>query len=595
MSASNLVTALDNHTAKQTGENGHVEYAWSNNMKERVVQFHFQVTRTDDSGLAQLKTVLAEILLELKRQVECGVEESNALLSLLYRMIGYTRDIIDGKGECAIAYMMIYEWYRLYPALALFALECFVNEDIFQDHPYGSWKDLKYFCKYCRDQDDDTNSPLIKHCIFLMNRQLRMDREKTMNASLTQNQISLVAKWIPREKSSFGWLYEALATDYFKHYMVTCNSNESRSRAVLKCKTQYREVLSVLNKRLDTLQIKQCGKIWREIDFERGVTSVSMAKQRKAFLNVNVKQPAKARYPENEDRVECAENFKEFIAKAVRKEVTVKGKRVSMEDFTAAAIDISNSNETLETTQIERAALNAQWENNSSQTGPLGKMIAMVDVSGSMEGEPIKVAVALGIRIAEKSAIGKRVMTFSAKPQWVNLEGRDFVSQVDTIMKADWGMNTNFYAALDMILDAIRENKLSQEEASDMVLVILSDMQIDKADSVPFNPTSGKRDVLYKRMEKKYAETGIAICGVPYKPPHILFWNLRSLTGGFPTLSSQPNTSMMSGFSPELLNLFCEQGIDVLKNTTPFHSLEQCLENERYKILEDRFDGEFRM
>jgi hypothetical protein len=93
-------------------------------------------------------------------------------------------------------------------------------------------------------------------------------------------------------------------------------------------------------------------------------------------------------------------------------------------------------------------------------------------------------------------------------------------------------------------------------------------------------------------MEKKYAETGIAVCGVPYKPPHILFWNLRSLPGGFPCLSSQPNTSMMSGFSPALLNLFCEQGVDALLDMTPFRNLVQCLENERYSILKDRiFEG----
>jgi uncharacterized protein with von Willebrand factor type A (vWA) domain len=36
-------------------------------------------------------------------------------------------------------------------------------------------------------------------------------------------------------------------------------------------------------------------------------------------------------------------------------------------------------------------------------------MIAMVDVSGSMEGDPMNAAIALGIRTAEKSLLGKRV------------------------------------------------------------------------------------------------------------------------------------------------------------------------------------------
>jgi Mg-chelatase subunit ChlD len=593
---SELVAALEE--PKQIGENGHTEYAWSNDVKERIIQFHFQVTRADEAGVSKLSETLSKLLFELRRNIGVGEKESVELLSLLYCMIGYTRDMIDGKGEFTLAYMMVYEWYKFYPELALFALDCFVDLGDPKMHPYGSWKDFKYFCKYCRSRGDMiTTSPLIQHCIGRMNRQLRVDHESIKNIHNNNDDVklTLVAKWIPREKSSFGWLYEALATDYFKQYMDTVRGEygdgfgSSKSRAILKCKTQYREILSSLNKRIDTLQIKQCGKTWREIDFEKGVTSVSMVKQRKAFLNVDSGNPKKSRYPESEDRVECAENFKEFVAKAARKEVVVKGKRVSMADFTAQAIDISNSNHALETTQIERAALNAQWENNSLETGPLGKMVAMVDVSGSMEGDPIKVAVALGIRIAEKSAIGKRVMTFSKEPRWVNLEGQDFVGQVATVMRSDWGTNTNFYAALDMILAVIQWNQLSQEEASDMVLVILSDMQIDEADSDPFNPTSGKRDALYAVMEKKYAKAGIAICGVPYKPPHILFWNLRSLPGGFPSLSSQPNTSMMSGFSPALLNLFCEKGVDALRGMTPFHNLVQCLENERYSILKERF------
>jgi hypothetical protein len=209
-------------------------------------------------------------------------------------------------------------------------------------------------------------------------------------------------------------------------------------------------------------------------------------------------------------------------------------------------------------------------------------MIAMVDVSGSMEGDPMEVAIALGIRIAEKSVLGKRIMTFSAKPTWVNLEPYpDFISQVDVVQRAEWGMNTNFHAALDLILDAIVQNKMAPEDVQDMVLVILSDMQMDSGDSC-------NKQVLYDTMAAKYQAAGIRVNGVPYKPPHILFWNLRS-TSGFPSLANQPNASMMSGFSPALLNLFCEQGLDALQSCTPWAVLVKSLENERYKIMDDKF------
>ena len=207
-------------------------------------------------------------------------------------------------------------------------------------------------------------------------------------------------------------------------------------------------------------------------------------------------------------------------------------------------------------------------------------MIAMVDVSGSMDGNPMEVAISLGIRIAEKSLLGKRVMTFSAKPTWVNLEPYpDFISQVEVVKKAEWGMNTNFHAALDLILDAIVQNEMAPEDVQDMVLVILSDMQMDQGDKCD------KSD-LYNFMKDKYATAGIRVNGVPYKPPHILFWNLRS-TSGFPNLANQTNTSMISGFSPSLLNLFCERGLNALQSCTPWSMLVKSLENERYKIMNE--------
>jgi hypothetical protein len=230
--------------------------------------------------------------------------------------------------------------------------------------------------------------------------------------------------------------------------------------------------------------------------------------------------------------------------------------------------------------QTEIDLLNSQWRDNASQTGALGKMIPMVDVSGSMEGDPMNVAIALGIRIAEKSIIGKRALTFSAKPTWVNLEPYpDFFSQVKALRRAEWGMNTNFHAALDTILDAIIQNKMAPEDVQDLVLVILSDMQMDVADRNGLT--------VYDNIKLKYEQAGMRVHGKPYKPPHILFWNLRS-TSGFPSLSSQPNASMMSGFSPALLNLFCDQGLDALQSCTPWSLLERSLENDRYKVMEDK-------
>ena len=570
-----LINALDNHTPTQIGEKGHVEYGWSNSIKEKIVQFSFQVTRTEN--LKPLENQLVTMLETLMHHVKTGSlpekEVARGYLTALYKMIGQTRDIVDGKGEYTLAYMMIYTWNRFYPKLAEFALKCLVDLGDKKVHQYGSWKDIKYFCKFCQSKGNSQN--LINYAIQITNEQLSNDYANLISNS---NDISLAAKWIPREKSSFGWLFEQLATNFFSHIMLTANTETRKQKATLKCKTEYRKILSALNKKIDTTQIKQCGHDWANIDFTK-TTSITLSKQKKAFLNV--KKNGETRCPEDTDRVQCAEHFNAHIQKAVKGEVEMKGKRVAMADFTKQARDLIR----VRRGQAERDLLNSQWRDNSSQNGALGKMIAMVDVSGSMEGDPMEVAIALGIRIAEKSALGKRVMTFSSTPTWVNLEPYpDFISQVAVVQRAPWGMNTNFHAALDLILDAIIQNKMAPEDVEDMVLVVLSDMQMDSGDNC-------NKQALYNTMKEKYEAAGIRVHGKGYKPPHILFWNLRS-TSGFPTLSNQPNVSMMSGFSPSLLNLFCDQGLEALQSCTPWSLLMKSLENERYAIMGNKLSEE---
>jgi hypothetical protein len=224
-----------------------------------------------------------------------------------------------------------------------------------------------------------------------------------------------------------------------------------------------------------------------------------------------------------------------------------------------------------------------QWNENSKQNESMGNMIAMVDTSGSMEcdnGLPLYSAIGLGIRVAEKSKLGKRIMTFNAKPSWVNLEGLDFVSMVQKIKQAEWGMNTNFDAALDMILNTAIANDVSPFEMQNFTLLICSDMQIDQCRT----DNSGS---MFDRMKKRYANAGInSRYRTPYTLPHIVFWNLKSTTG-FPSLSTTQNTSMLSGNSPVLLNTFSKKGCELLKDLTPWNILVNELNNKRYNKLED--------
>jgi len=564
-----VFSALDKFTPSQIGENGHSEYSWSNGLREKILQLSFQLTRTtQEEEIDRLAKMTYQILAQLRIDYKGGTisrEEYIEYMSIMFRLVGHTRDMVDGKGEYTLSYMLLSVWYHHHPELAQFAFQCFVfNNGIIgsnQGHPYGSWKDVKYMIRYMEEKG--TGEKLIEFAIDLLNSQIKKDVRTDIP--------SLAAKWVPREKSKFSDIFIRLSENYFSEYFSTAKTDHSIVKARTKSKMDYRKIISSLNKKLDTVQVKQCANTWSEIDPSKQ-TSITMHKQKNAFLNQTKKGDIRSTL---EDRIQCAKTFEELAAKAAKGEVEIKGKRIGMNDFTKDALKLIDYGRV---DSSESQILNAQWLNNSLQTGKLGKMVAMVDVSGSMNGDPMFAAIALGIRIAEKSLIGKRILTFSATPSWVNLDGcDDFISMVSAVKRADWAMNTNFAAALNLILDAIIQHKLQPEDVEDMVLTILSDMQIDQADC--------KYGNMMEMIEKKYADAGMRLWNKPFKAPHILFWNLRS-TSGFPSLSTQKNVSMMSGFNPSLLNLFCEEGIDGLHSCTPWSLLIKSLASERYSILD---------
>lgn len=569
-----LVNALDTSTPKQYGQKGATEYGWSNDIREQVLQFSGQIVRSDDARIEVMAEKLRGLLRRLSERnvlpyTECKDAENKELMVVLYKLIGLTRDMVDGKGEYALAYMQIYVWYEFYPALAMFALEKFVLLD--KEHPYGSWKDMKYFSNYVRSKTNDQNHPLIEYACQLIIRQIRIDQESDNKA--------LVGKWVPREKSpKFGWLFSELAGKFFSQYLDTAKTHEQRVKALNKCKMEFRKICSKLNRELDTVQIKQCARVWSSIDHSK-TTSITNSRQKKAFLNLT---KAGKQRSEEDDRVACAENYKKKIEAATSGTgPEIKGKRVGLDDFAKEAIKLNNQTNNF-STQLEKDALNSQWRDNSKLTGALGEMVAVVDTSGSMTGAgAIYPALSLGIRVAEKSKLGKRVITFSANPTWHNLnEVNNYTDCVRELQKAEWGMTTNFLKMFDMVLNAIIEKNLTPAEAKGFILAVFSDMQFDAAGG-------GNMDTIYELMVKKYAEAGQRLHGEPFELPHLLFWNM-SAGNGFPVMSNFKNTTFVSGYNPSQLNLFCEKGLDFLSTMTPWSMLVNSIDKPRYKCLEEK-------
>lgn len=560
-----FTASMDSYTPMQLGEKGTVEYSWSHDCEEQILQLSFQLVRCNNNEAQKnkLKTTYGNLLRHYQNDPE--------KLKLLFCLAFHTRDIISGKGERSLAYDMLHEIAHAYPEIAIKFAYHMVHPLKYatNKHPLGSWKDINHLMMY-----DWSKTKIDPHFfVRLYNDQIERD--------VHSNSPSLAAKWIPRERKQSSHLFKMLAKNYYAQYIATAKTPEAQLRAATKAFTDYRKLVSGLNKRLDTVQIKQCGGEYSHINYDH-VTSITMSKQKKAFLNLNKDGSQRS---SNKDRVQAADNLKAFLEKKVNTGETIKGKRVSMYNFVKDALKVTDAHEI----QI----LESQWADAGKLIGGLGKMIAMVDVSGSMTCDnngPLYNAIGLGLRIAEKSSLGKRVLTFHNDPNWVNLENHTSLqSMVKTVESASWGGTTNFFKALQLILDCIVANNIPPSEANGMTMVILSDMQVDECCRYGLqriyshNHDNAGRwdDTLIGKIKTMYYDTGMKLYGVPLEPPSILFWNLRS-TSGFPSLKDEKGVMMMSGFSPALLNAFCDKGVDALKKYSPWNMLCEQLCNERY-------------
>ena len=211
---------------------------------------------------------------------------STEMNNLFYKLIAYTRDI-KGLGSYNHAYMLVVELFKFG-----YKYEGQVNKEAIQNNAYllvesfakkyGSWKDIKYFLNYYVEdvykdkQADISKDNFINKIIKLVCKQLREDSN------------SLIAKWLPREKSKkFGWLTPLFAREYYCEWFSENMSAGQYKAATRKALTHFRQLISKLNKQLETTQTYQCTNNWSQINFNKNVTKNTMNKQKNEFSCVN--------------------------------------------------------------------------------------------------------------------------------------------------------------------------------------------------------------------------------------------------------------------------------------------------------------------
>ncbi len=208
--------------------------------------------------------------------------------------------------------------------------------------------------------------------------------------------------------------------------------------------------------------------------------------------------------------------------------------------------------------------IDEQWENLPDYIDNDESFLPIVDVSGSMYGLPISVAISLGIYVSErnKSVFKDAFITFSAKPKMEYLKGT-ITERFNQLYQADRGMNTNLQATFHLILMTALKNDLRQSDLPKSV-IIFSDMEFDQC---------GWQETNYQKIKTMFQQAW-------YKAPKIIFWNLNGRMGNLPVRYDENGTALVSGFSPSLMTSLL-WGEDI----SPLGIMMKVLNSERYKNI----------
>ncbi|KAM7279437.1 hypothetical protein ACFE04_006571 [Oxalis oulophora] len=336
--------------------------------------------------------------------------------------------------------------------------------------------------------------------------------------------LSLAAKWCPSLDSSYDralLICESIARKVFPQAAYPEYESIEDSHYAYRVRDRLRkEVLVPLRKALQLPEVYIGANRWDLIPYAR-VASVAMNFYKEKFLKHDEQRFSKY--------LKDVESGKTTIAAGAR-----------LPHDIISSLDDGDEGRVAE----------LQWKRMVSdmlQNGKLINCMAIADVSGSMSGIPMQVAVALGLLVSELSDTpwkGK-LITFSANPQLQIIQGSTLEEKASFVKGMDWGMNTDFQKVFDLILEVAVKGKLKPDNMIKR-LFVFSDMEFDQACSGPWETD-------YQCIVRKFTEKGYGNC-----IPEIVFWNLRSSLAT-PVSATEKGVALLSGFSKNLLKIFVDR------------------------------------
>lgn len=504
-------------------------------------------------------------------KIQAGVEAvlampSKEALEDLCVLLFQTRNIRGGKGERALAYDMLGALDKKQHALSLALIPLFSH--------YGCWKDLFVLGQ---------NVAFKETVLDLTVKQFAAD-----NAAIKAEggKVSLLAKWAPREKSFNGLLAKWLANRLFPTLAILSERMK-----------MYRKMVSALNKHIDTVEVKMCDRHFADIEPSH-VPGRALQKYRKAFLNEvsTFKNGHHDKFARGErsteyDRIEGAKHFSEHFAAGAKGDVVLKGADTVYPHEVVEAVYHSHDD-----SEAERNLRLGQWLAfvAKAKTSALRNCLAMCDFSGSMDGVPKMVSLALGMLIAEVSGSNK-ILTFDSEPKWHTFNpAHNLYEKVASIGNIGHGLSTDFQKAMDLVLADIKERRVKPEDVP-KDLIVFTDMGWDHAcsssEQSPWTGNSYRNNVKTEQWQthiqmirENFKRAGEDMWGVPFVPPRIVIWNLRAAYDDFHARADEEGVVMLSGWSPALFKVLQEKGVEVL---TPYAALRLQLDDPMYQPVRD--------
>lgn len=443
------------------------------------------------------------------------IENSDLAMKLLF----YIRDIWMGMGEREIFRKIV--------------------ERLANDYPDSVRKNIEYFGTYGRFDDLFVllGTKCEKDMISYISRQLKKD-EKNMESG-NNTKISLLAKWMPSVNTS-GKKTAALGKEIAKKLGMS--------------EKEYRKRLSALRRKIGLIETDLSQK--KETVSYENIPAKAMLKYHKALAKKEMFLEYLRKVDAGISKMNTLPLFPYEITRPLMKNETRLFRR---------------NTEQKTVPEITRSFLNTMWNAKNENLGTENTLV-VADGSASMywvEREhvtPALIAQTMALFYAERNHGGFHncFITFSMRPQLIEIKGKDLQQKLQYIQSFGEAANTDILAVFRLILKTAQENGLSQEEMPS-TLYLISDMEFDQCAQ-----NAGK--TAFETAKEEYERAG-------YHLPVVVFHNVNSFQSQFPVKKDTKGTAMTSGSSSAVFR----QKAD--KETTPYDFMLKVLMSKRYRPI----------